>query len=299
MNQYRFVAAFLVGGLAACSTVGTPTATHTAAPAPSPTATFTPSPTVIPTSTPLGCLREPGRLIPGEIVATKPPQDFLIYVPRCYEQETGSRYPVLYLLHGQGSQDDQWVKLGVVAAIDSLILSGEAPPIIIVFPDDRYWNLPPGVGFGDRLVHEIIPFVDQNYRTLADREHRLLGGLSRGAGWVVHLTLTRYDLFGTVGFHSPVIFNDDAAVLSRLVDAVPSHAWPRMWIDAGDRDGDLGTTRSFEALLTDRGVPHEWHVYSGDHTDAYWQAHVNQYLRWYVEGLMAPEAEPPEGTPAP
>jgi enterochelin esterase-like enzyme len=247
----------------------------------------------------LGCLTEPGQLAPRKLLTTKPPQEFLIYLPPCYEEVTEERYPVLYLLHGQGSQDDQWVRLGMVVAADNLIHSGEAPPFIMVFPDDRYWNLPPGEGFGDRLIHEIIPFVEQNYRTQADRDHRLLGGLSRGAGWAIRYTLTRHDLFGTVGMHSPVIFNDDAAILSRLVDAVPSNAWPRLWIDAGDRDGDLGTTRRFEALLSDRGIPHEWHLFSGDHTDQYWQAHVLEYLRWYVEGFAPAETQATDATPAP
>jgi len=183
--------------------------------------------------------------------------------------------------------------------MDNLIHAGEAPPINIVFPDDRYWNLPPGPRFGDRLIHEIIPFVDRTYRTQADREHRLLGGLSRGAGWTVHFALTRYDFFGTVGLHSPVIFADDAAILSRMVDAVPSYAWPRLWLDAGDRDGNLGTIRSFEALLTDREIPHEWHLYAGDHTDPYWQAHVVEYLRWYVEAFIPVEVQDVDAAPAP
>ena len=117
---------------------------------------------------------------------TKPSQQFIVYLPPCYDQMTDERYPVLYLLHGQTYTDDQWVNLGAPAAADKLIHAGDAPPFIIVFPDDRYWNLPPGDGFGDRLIHVIIPFIDQNYRTLTDRDHRALGGLSRGGGWAVH-----------------------------------------------------------------------------------------------------------------
>lgn len=216
---------------------------------------------------------------------TKPPQEFLVYLPPCYDQLPDKRYPVLYLLHGQMSTDTQWVSLGAATAADNLIHAGSAAPFVIVFPDDRYWNLPPGPGFGDRLIQDIIPFIDQNYRTLPDRQHRALGGLSRGGAWAVHILLTRYDMFGSVGLHSPAIFDDDAAILDRLVLAIPASSWPRLWVDAGDRDGQLGPTRAFEALLSAYEVPHVWRMYAGDHTEPYWQAHVTEYLQWYADGF--------------
>ena len=83
--------------------------------------------------------------------------------------------------------DNQWVRLGVVEEADKLILSGKAPPFIIVFPDDQYWNTPPGPGFGGRLISYLIPYIDQTYRTLTDRKYRALGGLSRGGGWTIRL----------------------------------------------------------------------------------------------------------------
>jgi enterochelin esterase-like enzyme len=221
----------------------------------------------------------------------------LIYLPPCYEHDKQERYPVLYLLHGQTFQDDQWVNLGAAVAADNLIHRGEAAPFIMVFPDDRYWNLPPGESFGERLIGEIIPYIDTTFRTRAERHYRALGGLSRGGGWAVHQLLTRYDLFGMIGLHSPVIFNDDAAMLERLIPAVPAEGWPRLWVDAGDRDGDLGPIRRFENLLTYYRVPHEWHIYSGDHTEAYWQAHVSEYLKWYAEGFAAPAVQ--EAIPSP
>jgi enterochelin esterase-like enzyme len=299
MTHIRLIAlsSFLLG-LSACA-VSQPASTPTASPLPSATSSVTPSPTVVPSATPLTCLSQPGQVISRAIQTEKPPQEFLIYLPPCYDQNTDQRYPVLYLLHGQTYMDDQWVKLGAPVAADNLIHSGEASPFIIVFPDDRYWNLPPGDSFGSRLIGDILPFVDQNYRTLADRSHRALGGLSRGGGWSVHFLLTRYDLFGTIGLHSPVIFNDDAAVLERLVAAVPSASWPRLWMDAGDADGDLGKIKAFETLLTVYQVPHEWRMYTGDHTDPYWHAHVTEYLQWYVEGFKVGDSPAADATPTP
>jgi len=285
----------MAAALAACSPAA-PAPTETPAP------TSTPAPptqTAVLSPTPPGCLMEPGIVVRQELQNGRPAQEFLIYLPPCYEQAADSRYPVLYLLHGQTYQDDQWVNLGAAVAADNLIHRDEAQPFIIVFPDDRYWNLPPGEGFADRLTREIIPFIDQNYRTLPQRESRALGGLSRGGGWAIRLALTRYDLFGIVGLHSPVIFNDDGAMLERMVPAVPESAWPRLWLDAGDGDGDLGPIRRFEAILTMHAVPHEWHIYAGDHTNAYWQAHVAEYLRWYAEGFSQLAARGTEAAPTP
>lgn len=286
--------------ISACTLASQPVPVATASLAAStPAPSITPTSTVIPTATPLTCLAQSGRLDNGAIQSTKPAQEFLIYLPACYDQQAGVRFPVLYLLHGQTYTDSQWVDLGAATAADHLINSGAAPPFIIVFPDDRYWNLPPGPQFGQRLVDDLIPFVDQSYRTFADRGHRSLGGLSRGGGWAIHMLLTHFELFGSIGLHSPVIFDSDGADLQRLVAAVPAGSWPRLWIDAGDLDGGLGDVQAFETLLTEYEVPHEWRMYVGDHTNPYWQAHVSEYLQWYADGFGVPGAQVPTPTSQP
>lgn len=285
MTRTRLIAIIsLLLGLSACSALSQPTPVPTIVFPPTFTPSVTPSPTPIPTATPLACLSQPGRVDKGTVESTKPPQEFLIYLPPCYDQKTDQRYPVLYLLHGQTYTDDEWVRLGAPVAADNLILSGAANPFIIVFPDDRYWNLDAGATFGDRLINALIPYIDQHYRTLADRQHRALGGLSRGGGWTVRLGLTHYELFGTLGFHSPAIFEGDAEYLQDWIRAIPSDAWPRIWIDAGDRDKELGSIMRFENLLTAYQIPHEWHMYTGDHSEAYWNAHVTEYIQWYADG---------------
>ncbi|HET9590020.1 MAG TPA: alpha/beta hydrolase-fold protein, partial [Anaerolineales bacterium] len=128
----------------------------------------------------------------GALDSTDPPQEFLIYLPPCYDANTDKRYPVLYLLHGQTYRADQWIRLGAVEVLDDLILSGESIPFIVVFPDDRYWNLAAGAGFGERLVDKLVPYSDLTYRTLPERDQRAIGGLSRGAGWALQLGLTRW-----------------------------------------------------------------------------------------------------------
>jgi len=275
----------LLLGLSACSSPAPATPAPTTPP-PTSTATAAPTltPTPIPTATPLSCLSQPGRVDNGSIDTTNPPQLFLIYLPPCYDTLTDQHYPVLYLLHGQTYIDDQWVRLGAVTAADNLILSGKAGPFIIVFPDDRYWNLDAGPGFGDRVINVLIPYIDGHYRSLTDRSHRALGGLSRGGGWTVRLGLEHYDLFGALGMHSPAIFTDDAQYIERWIRAIPSDSLPRIWIDAGDQDKELGSIRQFESLLSSDQVPHEWHMYNGDHTENYWHAHVTEYIQWYTDG---------------
>lgn len=281
----------LLAGLYACSPLNQPDPTlpplpPTATPTPPPTLTPSPAPTA--TITPLACLTQPGRVEQSSLPSSDPPQEFLIYLPPCYDQKTDQRYPVLYLLHGQMSTDDQWVRLGMVNAADKFILSGEAAPFIIVFPDDRYWNLPSGPGFGQRLVEQIIPYIDTNYRTLPDRDHRAIGGLSRGAGWAFHLGFTRWDLFGAIGLHSLAVFQGDETQIKSWLANIPPPARPRVFMDLGYNDPEVLMSRQVEAQLNDFGFSHEWHLYNGGHTEDYWSSHVEEYIEWYTEGWNNP-----------
>jgi len=212
-----------------------------------------------------------------------PAQEFRVYLPPCYDQKTDERYPVLYLLHGQTYTDDQWVRLGAVKVVDDLIISGESAPFIIVFPDDRYWNLEAGPGFGTRLVNAVVPYIDSTYRTLAGRDHRAIGGMSRGAGWSLRLGLTRSDLFGIVGLHSLAVFSKDASKISDWVETIPIDSRPTIFMDIGDNDQELIEAKKVEASLSEYKLHHEWHLYSGDHTEKYWGAHVEEYIRWYAK----------------
>ena len=268
-----------------------PIPTRTAPPpTASPTQPATPvsSPFPTATSTPLVCLTNPGRVEEGILDSTNPPQHFRIYLPPCYDEKTEQRYPVLYLLHGQTYTDDQWIRLGAVSTIDQLILSGESIPFIVVFPDDRYWNLPPGAGFGQRLVDALIPYVDSSYRTLPDRDHRAIGGMSRGAGWALRLGLAHWQLFGGIGLHSLAVLQGDASEIRGWLADIPPASRPRVFMDIGDNDPELSMAGRVESYFNQFDLPYEWHLYSGAHTEEYWSAHVTEYIGWYAEGWTNP-----------
>jgi len=284
---WKIILLTLLAGLYACSPIPQLLPTPSLIPPTSsrtPEPTFTlPPPTETPTATPFACLTQPGHVEQGALDSTKPPQEYFIYLPPCYDERGEKNYPVLYLLHGQTYTDDQWVRLGAVNVLDDLIHSGESQPFIIVFPDDRYWNLPAGPGFGERLVGSLIPYIDQTYRTIPDRTHRAIGGMSRGAGWSLRLGLTRWDLFSIIGLHSLAASQKDVSHLSEWIADIPLLSRPSIFMDIGDDDQELISTGGVEAQFTQYELPHEWHLYSGAHTEEYWRAHVEEYIRWYAE----------------
>ena len=214
----------------------------------------------------------------------KDPLDYRVYLPPCYEESPEQRFPVLYLVHGQSYNDDQWDRLEADETAGRLIATGEIAPLILVMPRDRTWTQPEEDRFGQAVVEDLIPYIDEHYRSLPDRSHRAVGGLSRGAGWAVHLGLSHWELFGAFGAHSAATFWTDAAQFRTWLNEIPTDSLPRIYLDAGDRDRPeiLDAARRFEELLTELAIPHEWYLFPGYHDEAYWTAHTEKYLRWYA-----------------
>jgi len=278
----------LLAFITTCAPSNPPVLTSTPnSPTSTPQQTLTPSPApdlVTAKPTQPACLSQPGRVDEGILQSTTPPQEFLIYLPPCYDEGT-DRYPVLYLLHGQTYTSDQWIRLGAVEALDQLILSGKARAFIIVFPQDRYWYTESGSGFGDQVVHGLIPYIDKSYRTIPDRSQRAIGGLSRGAGWALRLGLSNWDLFGIIGLHSLAILQEDGSRIERWLKDIPPPSHPVIFMDIGDNDPEFARAQEVESSFNDYGLSHEWHLYNGAHTEEYWQAHVQEYIEWYANQL--------------
>jgi enterochelin esterase-like enzyme len=263
--------------------IGSATPTLTAA-AP---ATGTPTPGATATPTALPCWEQGGRFELAELESELLPDvlSYRIYLPPCYDEQPERLYPVLYLIHGQSFNDDQWERLGAGSVMDRLVAAEELPPIMIIMPRDRAWKEPTEDNFGRAVAEELVPWIDANYRTQPEREYRAVGGLSRGGAWALHLGLEYWELFGSIGAHSGFIFHTDTYLVKSWLDEIPFEELPRIFMDAPDKDRPpiLQSALWFEDLLTQRGIPHEWRVYSGYHEEAYWQAHVEDYLRWYAQ----------------
>jgi enterochelin esterase-like enzyme len=288
--RWGLLALVLLAGLAACRQVpegGAPISVPTPAPV-----AASATPILPPTSTSTSSLMPaqteacpPGRLESGSLDTDdlSRPLRFQVYLPPCYDSRPDLRYPVLYLLHGQTYDENQWVRLGAIDAAGRLIASGEAPPFLIVLPYDPDWVAQPSEsGFDEALLDGLLPYVDAAYRTLPDRSGRAVGGLSRGAGWAIHLALNHPAVFGAFGAHSPVIFWRDGSHVNAWLAAIPSRLLPSAYVDIGESDAGVEEAREFEELLNAADVPHEWHLNTGTHDEAYWSAHVEEYLRWYA-----------------
>ncbi len=251
---------------------------------PSPAPTSTPTATASPTPAP--CAENHGTVVDSQL-ATGPlpaPLKFKVYLPPCYSEGPAVRYPVLYMLHGMNNNDEQWVRIGATSAADTLISSGEAPPFLIVMPQEDNWAVDADdTNYGKAVVTALVPWIDQNYATCADRLCRAIGGLSRGSGWAIRLGFTNPDVFGAIGAHSLSPFDGDYDDLATWLGAIQPATAPRLYIDIGNADISLKFAKLFEAQITKLDFSHEWHIFDGGHNEAYWSAHVMDYLKWYTQ----------------
>jgi enterochelin esterase-like enzyme len=153
----------------------------------------------------------------------------LVYTPPGYDTNPKARYPVLFLQHGSGEDETGWTRQGRAQFIlDNLIASSKARPMIVVMdrgyatrtatPPVKFGPDAPGVdvktgfsAFEDVIVHDLIPTIDASYRTIPDREHRAMAGLSMGGMQTLFITLHHLDLFAYIGsFSGPIVPNLDS-----------------------------------------------------------------------------------------
>lgn len=133
-----------------------------------------------------------------------------VYTPPDYENSKSKRYPVLYLQHGWGEDETAWTSQGHANLImDNLIASGKIKPFLIVMTYGMTNNVKMGgirnfdiTPFQTVLTEELIPYIDSNFRTIADQPHRAMAGLSMGGMETKTITLARPDLFSHYGLLS-------------------------------------------------------------------------------------------------
>jgi enterochelin esterase-like enzyme len=290
-----------------------PTVTPLLLPTLVPTETPEPTTTAVPAAAVVaklanGCPEATGQLMDAyfnsNVIGRR--QHYFVYLPPCYDADSEARYPVVYLLHGIPMDERHWLDEGIVEAADKVFGSGELPPFIIVMPqgDNSIYTDTSG---GDRsfegvLVNELIPAIDGRFRTLADAEHRAIGGISRGGVWALEIAFTHPDMFAAVGGHSPALSVNRAAVdydPMVLAKSAPIDQL-RIFLDAGDRDWTRTETQALSKLLTERYIPHTYTLGRGIHDYPYWATQVEAYLRFYgapwkaekiVERLLAEQTQ--------
>jgi enterochelin esterase-like enzyme len=283
----RFILLLILGfGAAGCQTTSAGQATVTPQPSqtPQPTLTITPAATETPK---LVCRETRGYFDFYEIQTSlmTHPLSFRVYLPPCYDFENNTRYPVLYFLHGQSFNDDQWDRLGADEALDELIAAGKVTPFIIVMPKESNYMIDQWTSkYGPALAEELVPWIDAHFRTIPDRDHRAIGGLSRGAAWAMRTGLIYWETFGAIGGHSLAPFRGDFNEAPFWFKEIPEDQKPRIWIDAGSMDFMKDAARVFADRLEDYDMPFEWHVFDGAHVESFWAANVKTYLKWYAQG---------------
>jgi enterochelin esterase-like enzyme len=239
------------------------------------------------TATPAGCAEVSGKTsqvkIDSEALGGK--FTFTIYLPPCYDAHREGGYPILYLLHGQNMDDTTWPALGITDAADAKIAAG-AVPFIMVFPYEvRNFDPLSESKFGDAFISDLVPYVESHYAVCAEQSCHAIGGMSRGGGWAMHIALTHFDMFGSIGAHSMGYFSGDLYRVQNLLQKHSSEEFPRIYIDRGEDDYLKESIDQYEANLTATGVAHEYHVNPGSHDQDYWRSQVGNYLDWYITGF--------------
>jgi enterochelin esterase-like enzyme len=264
----------------------TPLATATATQTATATATATPTPT--PTPSPAPC-REPGRVVTGHYPSqlSGPEKAYRIYLPPCYGED-GRLYPTLYMFHGSISTDSQWQELGLFGAAEAGILDERYPPLLIVLPDGGYVAQHTSGGprsFEGVVLTELIPYVERTYCAWSTAAGRAVGGLSRGGYWALAIAFRHPEQFASVGGHSAALVDIAAGpdVNPQYTGVSRELGDLRVYLDIGSRDYFIPHIRRLHEDMERAGVPHTWVLNDGIHEDAYWAAHLDDYLAWYTE----------------
>jgi enterochelin esterase-like enzyme len=204
----------------------------------------------------------------------------LVYTPPNYSAD--QKYPVLYLLHGIGGDEEEWRRGGHPEVIlDNLIADKKASSMIIVMPngraqpDDRpgpnAMATAPAFGkFDQDLLGSLIPFIEAKYSVIKDRESRALAGLSMGGGQSLNFGLGNLDTFAWVGGFSSAPNTKPAAELVPDPEKATQQL-KLLYVSCGNKDGLIRISQNVHAYLKEKNVPHIWHVDEHAHDFQHWK----------------------------
>ena len=229
-----------------------------------------------------------------------------VYTPAGYETSK-EKYPVLYLLHGIGGDENAWSELGRAAHIlDNLIAAGKAKPMIVVMTNGNIsqeaapGETPNGFtvptlmlpktmdGNFELAFPDVIKFVESNYRVKADKNDRAIAGLSMGGCHSLYISANYPDTFGYVGLFSAAInkqqkcgveservYDDLDGKLAKLFAAKPK----LYWIGIGKTDFLYKDNADFRAKLKAKGYPFTYMETEGGHIWRNWRIYLTEFAQ--------------------
>lgn len=287
-----------------------PMATATVAPGAPPTATTAAIPSI-------NTVDQHGSIQEGVIhsVFMQSDQPYQVYLPSGYNDAAHAqqRYPVAYLLHGSPGNYKDWNRLGSASKIaDALIQTGRIPPMILVMPDgqcsllhDSEWANADttSIQAESYLVREVVPFIDAHYRTIADRAHRAIGGLSSGGYGGVNIALHHPDIFGTAfglsgTYRAPktifrqtlfataasIAYNSPLLYIRSMLNPQLVHIY--LMVGKQDKlDQTLQETQQMEQALIATHVSHEVQYVTGGHSWHLWALHLADAIEYFADNL--------------
>ncbi len=206
----------------------------------------------------------------------------LIYTPPGFSKKI--KYPVLYLLHGIGGDEKEWLKGGKPQVIlDNLYADGKLIPMIVVMPNGRAMKDDRAIGnifdstkvqafatFENDLINDLIPFIEKKYAVVANGEHRAIAGLSMGGGQSLNFGLGNLDKFAWVGGFSSAPNTKKPEELFPDIEAVRNKL-KLLWISCGDNDGLIRFSQRAHDFLYEKSVPHIYYIEPGAHDFKVWK----------------------------
>ena len=214
---------------------------------------------------------------------------YSIYLPAGYTDS--KQYPVLYLLHGWGGdQNEWWVYDDMADDADAMIASGEVPEMIIVTPDGQTWRYIDnwngnGLDYEQYFFKELMPYIETRYSIRRERQSRAIGGFSMGGYGALRYGVVHHELFSYVYAMSSVIGESELTDMGSIVTNYQPSVLPGITLECGDRDYFTYDNRDFSAQLTQLGIAHEHIERNGGHDWEFWSACTPKMLR-KVGGLF-------------
>jgi enterochelin esterase-like enzyme len=241
---------------------------------------------------------------------------YAVYLPNGYETSS-LRYPVLYLLHGNGGNLYSWVNDGrIQATADALIASGAIPPVVIVMPDaGTTWFVDRKEKMETAMIQDLIPDVEKNLRVLTTRNGRLVAGLSMGGYGAMRLALKYPEMFAAAALLSPAIYNPEPPENSsaRRVGVFGSpdydptvwkaYNYPALWdaylakkmpvpmyINSGDDDDFFIESEATQlySLLRKSKQPAELRIVDGAHVWTVWESTIGDAMKYIFRYCARP-----------